>query len=194
MAFSDFKNIADVQRKYQIKYQEDNFVFPEKTEPPDNFLQDLDFYQKNLDVFSSEASRSEVIISPLLREIYKKHYQNYAFWIQKSISWDDVLSGTPDYIFSTKSELGKTVFEKPIIIVVEAKKNDFEQGWGQCLAELVASQKINENVQRPVYGIVTDGNLWQLGRLEANVFTRNIENFTIDKLSRLYGALDYLVQ
>ena len=29
----------------------------------------------------------------------------------------------------------------PLIICVEAKKNDFEQGWGQCLAELVAGPK-----------------------------------------------------
>jgi hypothetical protein len=38
--------------------------------------------------------------------------------------------------------LGKTVLEAPMVIVVEAKKNDFEQGWGQCLAELAASQKL----------------------------------------------------
>jgi hypothetical protein len=38
---------------------------------------------------------------------------------------------------ATKSELGKKVLESPLLAVVEAKKNDFEQGWGQCLAESV---------------------------------------------------------
>ncbi|WP_293017476.1 MULTISPECIES: hypothetical protein [unclassified Moorena] len=144
----------------------------------------------------------------MLRELYKKYYKTYAFWIKKSIFYDQVLSGTPDYIFSTKSELGKTVLEKPLVIIVEANKNDFQQGWGQCLAELVASKKIlgalsvgelnsprvaPQDVQRPVYGIVNDGNLWQFGRLQRDIFTQNIDNFTIDKLSGLYGALDYLI-
>ncbi|NEO91057.1 MAG: hypothetical protein F6K56_12735 [Moorea sp. SIO3G5] len=193
MAFSDFKTIADVQKHYQIKYEEGTFIVSQDTDPPEIFLKDLEFYKETIDVFSSEASRSEIIISPLLRELYKKYYKTYAFWIQKSIFYDQILSGTPDYIFSTKSELGKTVLEKPLVIIIEAKKNDFQQGWGQCLAELVASQKINQDVQRPVYGIVTDGNLWQFGRLKIDIFTQNIENFTIDKLSRLYGALDYLI-
>ena len=208
MAFSDFKTIADVQKHYQIKYEEGTFIVSQDTDPPAIFLKDLEFYKETIDVFSSEASRSEIIISPLLRELYKKYYKTYAFWIQKSIFYDQVLSGTPDYIFSTKSELGKTVLEKPLVIIIEAKKNDFQQGWGQCLAELVASQKLlgalsvgefnsprvaPQDIQRPVYGIVTDGNLWQFGRLKRDIFTQNIENFTIDKLSRLYGALDYLI-
>ncbi|NET67820.1 MAG: hypothetical protein F6K63_26885 [Moorea sp. SIO1G6] len=193
MAFSDFKTIADVQKHYQIKYEEGTFIVSQDTDPPEIFVKDLEFYKETIDVFSSEASRSEIIISPLLRELYKKYYKIYSFWIQKTIFYDQVLSGTPDYIFSTKSELGKTVLEKPLVIILEAKKNDFQQGWGQCLAELVASQKINQDVQRPVYGIVTDGNLWQFGRLQRDIFTQNVENFTIDKLSRLYGALDYLI-
>ena len=194
MAFSEFKNLAEVQIKYKIKYQEQNFILPLEISIPKTFLEDFEFYKKNLDIFTSEASRCEIIISPLLREIYKKHHQKYSFWIQKTITYNKTLSGTPDYIFSKKSELGKTVLEKPIVIIVEAKKNDFEQGWGQCLAELVASQKLNENPHKPIYGIVTDGNLWQFGKLVVDTFTQNIENFTIDKLSRLYGALEHMLQ
>jgi len=193
MAFSDFKSIAEVQQKYNIKYQEGVFVVPSEVEPPEHFWHDLEFYKENMDVFSSEASRSEIVISPLLRELYKKCYTRYSLWIQKSMVYDAVLSGTPDYIISGKSELGKTVLGKPIVIVVEAKKNDFEQGWGQCLAELVAAQYLNGDRQRPVYGIVTDGNLWQFGKLETDTFTKNSENFLIDKLAQLYGALDYLL-
>jgi len=62
------------------------------------------------------------------------------------------------------------------------------------LAELVALQKINEDAESPVYGIVTDGNLWQFGKLKKDCFFKNTENFTIDKLSLLYGALNYVVQ
>jgi hypothetical protein len=194
MAFSDFKNIGEVQKKYNIKYKEEIFILAQEIQPSENFVKDFEFYKENIDVFSSEASRCEVIISPILREVYKKYYKQYSFWIQKSIAYDDTLCGTPDYIFSEKSKLGKTVLEKPIVIIVEAKRNDFEQGWGQCLAELIASQKINNDVKCPVYGVVTDGNLWQFGKLEKDCFFKNTENYTIDKLSLLYGALSYVVQ
>ncbi|NES90233.1 MULTISPECIES: hypothetical protein [unclassified Okeania] len=194
MAFSDFKTISDVQKKYRIKYSEENFIVSQELLPSESFIQDFEFNKENIDLFASEASRSEIIISPLLREVYKKYYQKYSFWIRKSISYDEILSGTPDYIFSRRSELGKTVLEKPIVIVVEAKRNDFEHGWGQCLAELFASQKINDNFFRGVYGIVTDGNLWQFGKLVADNFIKDSGNFTIDNLPRVYGALENLVQ
>ncbi len=192
MSFSQFKNIADVQKLYNIRYEEGTFISSTDARLPNVFMEEFKFSKENIDIFSSEASRSELIISPLLREVYKNHSKNYSFWIQKPISFDDVLSGTPNYIFSKKSPLGKTVLETPIVIVVEAKKNDFEQGWGQCLAELVASQKINNSADNSVYGVVTDGNLWQFGRLLADLFTKNERNYTIDNMQELYGALECL--
>ena len=192
MSFSQFKSMADVQKAYNIKYEDGIFISGMDIVVPQIFVEEFRFNKENIDIFSSEASRSELIISPLLREIYKKHSKNYSFWIQKSISFDEVLSGTPDYIFSKRSPLGKTVLETPLVIVVEAKKNDFEQGWGQCLAELVASQKINNNEINPVYGVVTDGNLWQFGRLQEHLFTKNEKNYTIDNMPELFGALEYL--
>jgi hypothetical protein len=194
MAFSDFKSISEVQERYNIKYEEGLFLAPDETMPSAEFIRDFEFSKENIDIFTSEASRSEIIISPMLREMYKKHCRKYSFWIQKGISFDAVLTGTPDYIFSRRSPLGKTVLEAPLVIVVEAKKNDFEQGWGQCLAELVAAQKINQDAERAVYGVVTDGNLWQFGRLRRDVFTKNAANFTVDHLAKLYGALECVVE
>ena len=192
MPFSSFKNIADVQKAYKIRYTESSFISAGKVTVPPALIEEFEFNKEHIDIFSSEAARSELIISPLLRAVYKNHSKNYSFWIQKPIAFNKELSGTPDYIFSKRSSLGKTVLETPIVIVVEAKKNDFEQGWGQCLAELVASQKINKDDQKSVDGIVTDGNLWQFGRLHADLFTKNDKNYTVDALQELYGALEYL--
>ncbi len=77
-----------------------------------------------------------------------------------------------------------------MIILVEAKKNDFEQCWGQGLSELVAAQKINEDTDFPVYGIVSDDTLWQFGQLVGNTFTRNRTSVTMDNLPILFGAID----
>ncbi|NET23906.1 hypothetical protein [Okeania sp. SIO1I7] len=41
---------------------------------------------------------------------------------------------------------------------------------------------------------MTDGNLWQFGKLVADNFIKDSGNFTIDNLPRVYGALENLVQ
>jgi hypothetical protein len=194
MSFSEFKTLAEVQQKYHLIYQEASFIQAQPIQPTATFQQDLEFCREHIDILSSEAARCEIIISPLLREIYKKYHTQLSFWIQKSIAADGMLSGTPDYVIASRSPLGKTVLEQPIVIIVEAKKNDFEQGWGQCLAELFAAQIINNTPEKPIYGIVTDGILWQFGKLERAVFTKNLENFTLDKLALLYGALHHLIE
>jgi len=192
MPFSEFKDIPQVQRKYEIKYQESHFITANDFVVSDIFQQDFDFNVTNMDVFASEAARCEIIIFPILREIYKRYSTKFALWVQKSLSYDAELTGIPDYIVSRKSEYGKLFLDYPVLAVVEAKKNDFEQGWGQCLAELVASQKLNDNIDLPVYGIVTDGKTWEFGLLNHKMFTKNIRSFTIDDLSLLFGALDFV--
>ena len=74
--------------------------------------------------------------------------------------------------------------------MVEAKKNDFEQGWGQCLEELVAAQNINDDPDTPVYGIVSDGERWQFGKLTGDVFTRHKTSFSLDNTPTLFGAIN----
>jgi len=194
MAFSDYKSVSQVQMEFGIKYREENFIVAQEVNISALFLKEFEFTRENIDVYTSEASRTELIISPILREVYKSYHDKYSFWIQKSIAYNERLSGTPDYIIAARSALGKTVLELPLVVVVEAKKNDFEQGWGQCLAELVTAQKINNNVNVPVHGIVTDGELWKFGKLVRDIFVGNIDGYTVASLTRLFGALNFIFQ
>ena len=193
MSYSDFKAIAEVQLKHNVTYEEVNWLIPTKIEISDDFITEFNLFIDNIDVLSSEAARCEFLISPLLREVYKRHLQHYSFWIQKALNYDRELCGTPDYMFSRRSPLGKTVLDKPIVILVEAKRNDFEQGWGQCLAELIAAQKLNKNTDLSIYGIVTDGNLWQFGRLTEQTLQKNKRSYTIDDLPQLIGSLEFVM-
>ncbi len=56
MAFSDYKNIAQVQEEFGIKYQEENFIVAQDIEPPAPFRGEYDFNRENIDVFTSKAS------------------------------------------------------------------------------------------------------------------------------------------
>jgi len=191
MAFRDFKTITDVQEKFRSTYATDNFLDTEGTlSPSEQFLQELEFSMQHIDVYASEEARCETVIYPILREVYKGYADGYALWVKKSLVYDETLGGTPDYFISTRSELGMLTVGKPLIMLVEAKKNDFEQGWGQCLAELVAAQKINDAPDVPVYGIVSDGKWWEFGYLVRDAFTRNTTSFSVDNVLVLFGAVN----
>jgi len=193
MSFSDYKTLAQVQQDYQIVYDEQIFIEKCSIDPTDSFLAELAFNTETMDAFSSEAARCELLIFPVLRESYKKFSDKTALWIQKTIRYDENLSGTPDYLFATRSLLGKTVLELPLLVVVEAKQSDFEQGWAQCLAELVAAQKLSGDAVATVYGIVTNGKYWEFGQLTGSVFSKNRGSFSIDDLPELLGGLNFLL-
>ena len=196
MAFSDFKSVPEVLKRFRIAHAEDVFVRGEALlEPSKQFLQELEFSQRHLNIFRSEGARCEAVIYPILREVYKAYAEDYVLWIKEPLAYDAILSGTPDYFVATRSEFGKPVIGTPLVILVEAKKNDFEVGWGQCLAELIAAQKINaQKIQAdamfPVYGIVTDGVMWQFGKLVGDTFTENLTPFSLGDVPRLFGAID----
>lgn len=194
MAFTDFKSIAQVQEKYHIRYAEDDFLEYQNLSPSEFFLKEFEFNLRHMDVFTSEASRCENVIYPILREAYKSFADRYSLWSHKSISYDAELTGVPDYIIATRSELGKTVLGLPIILVTEAKQNNFTEGWGQCLAEMLATQKLNGDSLFPVYGIVTDGEVWQFGMLIQDVFTKNRTRFPVDNINQLFGAVTHLIK
>lgn len=194
MAFSEYKDVGQVQIEFNIKLEDEDFVFANSVDPPELFRQEFEFTLENLPVFTSEGARTEAVIFPILREVYKNYNDKFILWIQKSFAYDAKLNGTPDYLIATKSPLGKTVLAKPLLGVVEAKKNDFEVGWAQCLAELVAIQKINADDETPIFGIVTDGERWQFGKFEKNLLTRHASSFVIDDLPKLFGALHFIFQ
>jgi len=192
MAFTDFKSSDEVQKAYQIKLVEKNFLTISPLQPSEAFVLEYEFVNDNFDIFSSEASRCENIIYPVLREACKKYVDQYSLWSHKFISVDETLVGTPDYLIAKRSELGKNVLGVPLILVVEAKQNDFIKGWGQCLAELVAAQKLNKD--EAVYGIVTDAEMWQFGKLEGQLFTKNSSRATIDNLDEVFGAICSIIE
>ena len=194
MAFTDFKSIRHVQEAFNIRYTEADYLQYEDIEPSAAFLEEFEFSQQHINVFSSEAARCENVIYPILRDVYKNFVDWFSLWSHESITYDARLSGTPDYLVSTKSTLGKTVPGIPILIIVEAKRNDFIVGWGQCLAELVAVQKINDDPLKQISGIVTDGTLWQFGKLVEDLFTLSKTALTINELKKIFGAIGYLMR
>jgi hypothetical protein len=78
MAFTDFKSIEQVQETFNIRYAEENYIKSDDITPSKTFLEEYHFSRKNMDVFSSEASRCENVIYPIIRDVYKHHVEIYS--------------------------------------------------------------------------------------------------------------------
>jgi len=103
------------------------------------------------------------------------------------------LSGEPDYFVSAwRDEVIDKLINTPVLAVVEAKKQDFEGGWGQCLAEMIACQKLNQDEKLTVYGIVSTGLSWEFGKLETNIFTKHLLSYSISDPQKILGNLDFI--
>jgi hypothetical protein len=60
-----------------------------------------------------------------------------------------------------------------------------------ALFKVIAADRLNSH-SRPVYGMVTDGKLWEFGRLHNQIFTKNAASYTITDLEKLFGVLNGL--
>lgn len=192
MSFNTYQSIGMVAKELQIFYTEANFIIEQELEINVFFREELEWVLAKGVVRNSEAAICENLIYPLLKEVWKHYVEQLVVWSHQALHYDETLSGVPDYIIAKRSVLGKVVFDSPYLVVVEAKKDNFEAGWGQCLAELMAVQKINQLPEQVVYGIVSNGDYWEFGQLKQSVFTKNIKVYTLQTLDSLMAALNYV--
>ena len=132
MAFTQFKSLGSVLTTYDIGYTDTNFIIEELVEVPARLIEDIDFSLKDTNYSLSEASICENLIYPVLKETWKSFLSDFMLWSHPTWYVDDVLSGIPDYLFTQPTKYGKAVLGAPVLIAVEAKKDNFQEGWGQC--------------------------------------------------------------
>ncbi len=192
MPFSLYKSIGAVAKEFQIRYISANFITEIDFPISEAFREELNLLLNEGVVSNSEAAICENLIYPVLKEVWKKYYSKLTLWSHETLFYNEQLSGIPDYILARRSPLGTIVFDRPYFLVVEAKQDNFTEGWGQCLAEMIAIQKINNHPKKVVFGSVSNGRLWQFGQLEEQVFTLNYHSYLIEDLDRLFAAVNYI--
>mgnify|MGYP000305110010 CR=1 FL=1 len=194
MSYSEFKTIGVVLQQYQVYYTEANFVEPLDFAVSDYFRDDLHLMMREGMVDNSEFAICENLIYPVLKEVWKQYRQLFIVWSHQALTFDNKLSGFPEYILASRSPLGKVVFDKPYLLLVEAKQDNFEAAWAQCLSEMIAAQRLNQQPPITVFGITSNGTTWQFGKLEGESFTRNVIPYSIYELEALFGAVNYMFE
>jgi hypothetical protein len=196
MPYNNYKKIEDVLLAFGISYTEQNFIQASQVETPAYFASEIELTLKEGVYKNSEYALCETLIYPALREIWKLYKADLLLWSHQPLYYDENLCGIPDYMVAKRSPMGKIFFEKPFLIIVEAKKDNFEEGWSQCIAATIAAQKINNNsdLTASVFGIVSTGVIWEFGMLSTNQFVKEITIYTIQNLNLLFSALKYMFE
>ena len=197
MAYSDF-TLKKVKQKFNLTIVEQGtFMPPIQPITPSPYLGE--FIAKNLRLalaINTEKARSEMLICPILLSVkeYLKNqislFSGEEFNVDQSLG----LNGVCDYTLSLSTE--QLFIESPVVVVVEAKKEDLKGGLGQCAAEMVAAQKFNEkndNAIPSIYGVVTTGSLWRFLKLEENILIIDLNEYLIPPIEPIIGILVQMV-
>ncbi|WP_374886017.1 hypothetical protein [Microseira sp. BLCC-F43] len=89
------------------------------------------------------------------------------------------------------------IIEAPAVIIVEAKKADLKSGVGQCVAEMVAAQKFNQENNAPIrtiYGSVSSGTAWKFMKLEGQTVTIDLIDYSLPPVEPILGILVWMVK
>jgi hypothetical protein len=59
---------------------------------------------------------------------------------------------------------------------------------------MVAAQRLNNELNVTVFGIVSNGKVWEFGKLEENIFTQNNNRYLLQEIDQLFAAVNYVFQ
>lgn len=188
MAFRDYKSLGDAALAFSISVKVGSFMQPIPFPVDERFRADLQFILENVNVRMSETALAEFVIAPVLREVWKAYSDSLQIWSHIPFGTSEPLTGFPDYFFSRKSPLGLVSDQPPYVLVVETKKDDFDAGWGQCLAAMLAAQQLNGQPPRTIFGCVSNGTTWEFGKLHEKQFIKEFRDFVLSDLPGLFAA------
>lgn len=144
----------------------------------------------------TEKAKSELIVANVLVELREQQEHRISFFsgIEFNVDPDANLTGVCDFVVSLSPR--QFSLKAPIIILVEAKKDDLLVGLGQCVAEMVAAQRFNAeegNDIACIYGTITSGIDWLFLKLEGKKLYIDMSAYQISQCDTILGILASMV-
>jgi hypothetical protein len=193
MAYSDF-SLAKVSKTFELKILDAVNMFSAIPElESSNFLVETLLYTVPLAISSNTAkARSEMITAPIFIELRKQLNSEISFFsgIDFTIAPEKGLNGNCDFLISRSPEL--LILTAPVIIIVEAKKENINGGLGQCVAEMLGARIFNEregNDIPAIFGAVTSGTNWRFLKLKDQVIEIDLTEYYLRDVNKILGIL-----
>jgi hypothetical protein len=161
----------------------------EEIQPSKTFQTYLKRLHESFDLERSEESK-KLIIDLIFVEA-TTDFPNLKVWKGGTLE-SAIARGAADYLITENMGYIST----PMLCVVEAKKDDFEQGLAQCLVEMQACQWNNSNDGRSidVFGIVTNGEGWKFYKFTTENKVYETPLYSLENLPKILGILNRIFQ
>ena len=197
MAYSNF-TLEAVQKAFQLEAIQAVGIFSE-TEPIEPSMELTKALAKKVPLavaIGTEKAKSEMIVADLLVEL-REHFEHRISLfsgIDFNVDTENDLTGVCDFLVSLSPN--QYYLEAPVIILVEAKKDDLITGLGQCVAEMIAAQRFNaekENDIPCIYGATTTGVNWLFLKLEGKRLHIDMSTYMLERCDKILGILASMI-
>jgi hypothetical protein len=129
---------------------------------------------------------------PVLTEVRRKLQGQVSLFsgADFNVDLERGLNGTCDFILTRSSE--QFFITKPVVTIVEAKRENIPSGLGQCIATMIAAQQFNAQEGESVnviYGAVTTGTDWKFLKLIQQTAYIDHSDYFISEVDKILGIL-----
>lgn len=198
MAYSDF-TLAKIKKTFSLNIVEEVDIFA-NVPPLQCGVLLKEILQANTSLalaINTEKARSEMLISPVLVDFRQqlKPLVSLFSGIEFNVDSGLGLNGVCDFLLSLSSE--QLFLSAPVVIVVEAKKENLNNGIGQCAAEMMAAQLFNAqegNSIRTILGTVTTGDKWKFLQLQGDNLVIDLTEYYLQNINQILGIFAQAVQ
>ncbi len=196
MAYRDF-DLATIKKEFDLIEKSARLFDDLKPVVSTDWLVETLKTGQHLALYSpSEKAKSEFIVAPILVEVQNKYQGEVALYSGRNLNADKSkgLNGECDFILC-KEKYAHTI-QTPIIGLVEAKRNDLQIGLGQCVAQMLGAQIINQqenNAIDTIFGCVTTGDIWLFLKLHNQTIFINNERYYIDNAGIILAAFQRII-
>lgn len=197
MAFSDFRYPA-VLRELGLTLRPDENLFagvPPRPAGP-TVRHAIDTTAPLAVTINTEKARSEWMVAPVLGEFWAGYHGQVGLYSGAEFPADPEagLTGVVDFLITRAPQLPHIA--APVAVLFEAKRDNLNDGLGQCIAGMAGVQRFNhrhDTVIDPVYGGVTTGSLWRFLRLSGTVVSLDLREYALAEVDKLLGILAHIV-
>ncbi|MCI5195326.1 MAG: hypothetical protein D3919_03685 [Candidatus Electrothrix sp. AW5] len=189
MPYGKFESVEQVARLFSVKVN-DAFVAGSKAiELPTPLVQSIRAKLLDSLSFRNEATICNKVITPILNAVAEQN-KPLNIWIEEPFYVDQEkgLVGEPDYLIAPATAYGGMAL--PPLCIIEAKKQDWDAGWAQALAEMVAASLQGADI---CYSAVTTGKIWQFGKMESSIFSKDPNQISATReLQLVFDTLNWV--
>ena len=197
MAYSDW-TLGTVKKAFDIEEVNTAGVFSdaEPVAPSAHLTTTLERNVPLAFAMGTEKAKSELIVSAILVELWEHFNRSISFFsgIDFNVDAESGLTGVCDFVVSLSPS--QFHLESPIIVLVEAKRDNLTVGLGQCVAEMVAAQRFNaergNDIPR-IYGATTSGINWVFLKLDEKRLQLDMAAYQIAQCDKILGVLASMV-